>query len=113
MDATRLLDEVERVADANTAGLIDLRVDAEVDLALARVAAVILDQLQRVEVTLAGVRVARGHGAAFDRTADPQHSVAYAYEAGIPLVLLVRAAAIDREQHAKASGVDLLPGFLS
>ena len=87
-------------------GLLDGRVDAEVDRLAVADAAVALDQPQRVEVALARFRVARRHGAARHRPADAENRLADPQPAAVPGVLLVLVAAVEVEEHAEPPRVD-------
>src|SRR5918911_650421 len=108
----RAVEEVERerlhrVAEPDAAGLLHLAVDAEVDLALGVLAPVGLDQAQRVEVAVAGGRVAGRDRAAGDGAAQRDERRADAHAPADPRVLLVRLAAGEVDQHAEAPAVDL------
>src|SRR5918912_1167544 len=100
------------VAETHRPRLDHLRVDAEIDaLAVGGArAAVVPDHPQGVEVADARVGVARGERAAVDGAADADARVADPEDAALPLVLLVLAAPVEREQHAEPAPVDLGPG---
>ena len=54
----------------------------------------------------AGRRILGRHGAARHGSRDPQQRLACPHVAPDPLVLLVRRAAVELEQHAEASGIE-------
>ena len=106
-------DQFDRVADADVPRLLDGAVDAEVDVLTLSKAAVPLDHAERVEVPLAGVRVARRRRAAGTGPPTRTSGLADAQEPSVPLVLLVGAAAAEADEHAEAPVVDgLLPARL-
>src|SRR5438045_1918600 len=68
--------------------------------------ALALDRGRRVEVRRAGLRALRRDRAACDLLVQPDDRLADADTASKPLVLLVRGAAGDTDQHPEAARID-------
>jgi hypothetical protein len=79
----------------------DPRPHAEVERA-----PIALQQLERVEVARAGVRIPRRDHAAFDALDDPYDRCSDPNGPIEPVVLLVLPAAVDVEQHAEPARID-------
>src|SRR5581483_11671027 len=101
----RRLERLDRVADADAAGVLDVEVDAEVELAALAQAAVAPDPRERVQRAEPRVGIVRRDRAAPHGPADADDRLADAHAR--PAVLLVRARAVDLEQHPEAPRVDL------
>src|SRR6185312_4754707 len=105
-DRAPLALRADRVADADAAGLHDLAVDAERQRLGVAVAPVAGERAEGVEVRGPGVGIALRDDAAADVSQRPHHGGADPHRVADPAVLLVRADAVDLEQHAEAAAVD-------
>src|SRR5579884_2381380 len=103
----RVLYELDGIPDADTPGADDRPEDAERQ-PLGSFGAVRAERSQRVERGHARVRILRRHGAAAHLAEWTDDRLADADVAAEPLVLLVRAAAVDPDQHPEAAFVQLV-----
>src|SRR5579884_3438186 len=103
----RVLYELDGIPDADTPGADDRAEDAERQ-PLGSFGAVRAERSQRVERGHARVRILRRHGAAAHLAEWTDDRLADADVAAEPLVLLVRAAAVDPDQHPEAAFVQLV-----
>ena len=102
---------MHRIADADAPGDGHVAVDAERQRLGHALPPVAGEELERVEVGDAVVRVARGHDAAADVAVQrDDHRIADRNAVSEPRVLLVRLDPVDLEQHPEAAPVDRLVG---
>jgi hypothetical protein len=103
---TLVVGDTNPVADADPSWRDDIAVDAERQRLGVALPAVARERAERVDVGDTGVRILGGDDAAADVSADADLSLAELHAAADPPVLLVRADAVDLEEHPEAAAVE-------